>query len=316
MNLFFKKLITICLSVVFAMFLLELGCQAFFFFVVKKQLDDQRNNALHYYMPSDDPMLYYVLKANYRMVKEGKILHIDGNGQRDDGNNSNAPYKIALFGDSVPFGMSMSQDETPSARLQALVGDSVRVINFSMPGYGLAEIGHFFTLKYPVYKPQEIYYVLNLNDFSRRNTIYEGGDNGLYRIYNPPFFKMPFFIRKAIYRFVKEGKMSSIRWYRWLFEGNKNHLLPQMAQMAALAKQNNSKFSVLLFPPAVGYENGVFKLQDVFDEITQYCHENNISVVSPVQELSKDVYGLQDNTDHLTQKGCETLANYIQNTRK
>lgn len=311
MKIFYKKLITISLSIVFTLFLLEIACQAFFFFVIKKQLEEQLNNPLHYYTTTDDPVLYYVLKPNYRTQKDGKKIHIDQNGLRDDGDKTTAAHKIALIGDSVPFGISLSQEETPSARLQTLVGDSTKVLNLGMPGYGLEEIEHFFALKCPVYKPQEIYYVLNINDFSRRNTIYEGADNGLYRIYKTPFFKIPFFIRKATYRFVKEGKMSSIYWYHWLFEGNKAPLLPLLGKMDALAKQNNARFSVLLFPPAVGYENGVFKLQDVFDEISLYCHNNNISVESPIQEFSKNVYELQDNTDHLTHKGSDVLAKYI-----
>jgi hypothetical protein len=316
MNLFYKKLITISLSTAFAFLILELGCQALFHFVVKKQFNEQRTNPLHYYMLSDDPMLYYVLKSNFQIEKDGKSIRIDKNGQRDDGDKQNAPHKIALFGDSVPFGLAVSQEETPSARLQALVGDSTKVINFSIPGYGLAEIAHFFALKYPIYKPQEVYYVLNINDFSVRNTVYEGADNNLYRVYNPPFFKMSFFFRKAVARFIKGGDFSSIKWYRWLFEGNKAQLLPQITQMATLAKQNNARFSVILFPPAVGYENGVFKLQDVFDGITQYCRDNNITIENPVQEFSKNVYDLQDHSDHLTPKGCDVMAKYILNTRK
>lgn len=306
-----KKLIAMLFGTTFALALLEIACQAFFALSVAKQLEAQRNDPLHYYTASDDPLLYYTLKAGYQIEKDGKRIRINEQGIRDDGDHANAPRKIALLGDSVPFGIALSQEQTATARLQTMLGDSVKVFNFGTPGYGLEEISHFLELKHPLYKPDHVYYLLNLNDFSRRNTIYEGADNGLYRIYNRPFLKMPFFIKKAIYRFVKEGKMSSVPWYRWLFEGNKAKLLPELQQMSDYAKQNGSTFSVILFPPAIGYEGGQFVLQDVFDEIGQFCKTNNIPVSAPVAEFGKDVYGLQDNTDHFTPAGCEVMAQFL-----
>lgn len=311
MNNFWKKLIAITLGIFVALFLLEIACQAFFIVSVSKQLESQRNDPLHYYQASSDPIFRYELKPGYRMEKDGRRIRINDQGIRDDEDQSNRPRKIALLGDSVPFGISLSQEETPPARLQLLTGDSIKVLNFGTPGYGLEEIVHFLEKKFPVYQPQKVIYVLNLNDFSRRNTIYEGADNGLYRIYHRPFFKLPFFIRKAVYRYIKQGKMSSVKWYRWMFEGNKTRLLPLLNQMAGYAKSNGSEFSILLFPPAVAYENGNFALQDIFDEITGYCRENGIPVIAPVAEFSQNVYDLQDNTDHCTPKGCEVMAHVI-----
>ena len=311
MKNFWKKAIAVLLGVFFALFLLEIACQAFFAIAVSKQLESQRNDPLHYYQASADPVFRYELKPGYQIEKDGRRIRINTQGIRDDEDRTDQPRKVALLGDSVPFGISLSQEETPSARLQQLTGDSIKVLNFGTPGYGLEEIVRFLEVKYPVYKPQKVYYVLNLNDFSRRNTIYEGADNGLYRIYDRPFIKMPFFIRKAVYRYVKEGKMSSVKWYRWLFDGNKDRLLPVLKQMSDFTKSNGSEFKVVLFPPAVAYENGQFVMQDVFDEISAYCRDNGIPVVSPVTEFSQQVYDLQDNTDHFTPKGCEVMAKVV-----
>ncbi|MEO1260462.1 MAG: hypothetical protein AAFZ15_16825 [Bacteroidota bacterium] len=311
MNNFSKKLVAILFGVVFALVLLEIACQVLYQFLVVPSLTDQQNNKLHYYIPSDDPRLSYQMKPNYRITHEERRLAINKHGFRDDSDETSFPATVALFGDSVPFGQGIDQSQMPSAELQQLTGDSIKVVNFGTCGYGLEELEAYLETKYNVYQPNTIYYFLNLNDFSRRNSIYEGGDNGLYRIYKKPFFKLPFFIRKAMYRYVKEGKMSSVKWYTWMYEGNKDRLLPIIPRMAGFAKSNGSEFKVLLFPPAVGYENGTFLLQDIFDEISVYLKKENIDVIAPVEAFSKNTDQLQDNTDHFEPPGSKVIAQFI-----
>ena len=306
-----KKLAAILIGVIFALVLLEIACQVLFQVMVVPTLNAQQEDKLHYYIPSDDPRLSYQMKPNYQIQHEGRRLAINKYGFRDDSDKTDFPSTVALFGDSVPFGQGLDQTESAPAELQKFVGDSIKVINFGTCGYGLEELTAYLETKYDVYKPQQIYYFLNMNDFSRRNSIYEGGDNGLYRIYNKPFFKLPFFIRKAIYRYMKEGKMSTVKWYRWMYEGNKDSFLPIIKQMHSFAKSNGSDFRVVLFPPAVAYENGVFALQDIFDEITAYCETNGIHIIAPVEEFSHDVYLLQNNTDHFEPAGSKVMAQAI-----
>ncbi|MEZ4933836.1 MAG: hypothetical protein R2788_17155 [Saprospiraceae bacterium] len=241
-----KKLAAILFGVVFALVLLEIGCQILYKVLVTPSLKAQQADQLHYYIPSDDPRLTYQMKPGYHIQLDDRRLAINQYGFRDDSDETDFPKTVALFGDSVPFGQGLDQTESAPAELQKLVGDSIKVVNFGTCGYGLEELKAYLETKYNVYKPQTIYYFLNLNDFSRRNSIYEGGDNGLYRIYKTPFFKLPFFINKAIYRYVKEGKMSSVKWYKWMFEGNKEQFLPIITEMADFAKSNGSDFRVLL----------------------------------------------------------------------
>lgn len=306
-----KKLAAIIFGMLFAFLLLEIGCQVLYQFLVQPSLTAQQNHELHYYIASENPALAYQMKPGYNIQFEDRRLAINQFGFRDDSEETNFASTVALFGDSVPFGQGLDQSEMPSAQLQQLTGDSIKVINFGTCGYGMEELEAYLKTKYDVYKPQTIYYFLNLNDFSKRNSIYEGGDNGLYRIYNKPFFKLPFFIRKAIYRYMKDGKMSSIKWYSWMFEGNKEAFLPIINRMADFAKSNGSTFKVVLFPPAVGYENGQFQLNEVFDEITTYCKKNNLAVIAPVAEFSQNVYELQDNTDHFEAPGSRVMAEFI-----
>lgn len=307
-----RKLSLLAVSVLAAVVLLEAACQVLFARAVVPQLEARRNDPLHYYAPSDDPRLVYGLKPGYHMKKDGRTLRIDRHGLRNADDEPGGVRPVALLGDSVPFGIGLSQEQTPSAALQRLAGADVRILNFGVPGYGLEEIGRFLERIHPVYRPERIYYVLNLNDFSRRNTVYEGGDNGLFRIYERPFWKLPFFLRKAVYRGIKGGRMSSVRWYRWLYEGNKRELLPQVERMADFAEREGSRFTVVLFPPVVAYgADGRFALQDVFDELGRFLRARRISVIAPVDEFGRDVRGFQDETDHLTPAGSEALARIV-----
>ncbi len=306
-----KKLAAIFIGVSVALALLEIGCQTLFRVLVAPKLEAQQADELHYYIPSDDPRLAYQMKPNYKIQLPDRRLAINSHGFRDDSDETDFPRTIALFGDSVPFGQGLDQSESAPAELQKLVGDSIKVVNFGTCGYGLEELAVYLQSKFAVYRPQTVYYFLNLNDFSRRNSIYEGGDNGLYRIYKRPGLKLPFFIRKAVYRFVKGGKMSSVQWYRWMYEGNKDRLLPLVKDMADFAKSNGSEFKVVLFPAAVAYENGSFALQDIFDEILEYCQQNRIPAIAPVKEFSQNVYELQNHTDHFTPAGSRVMAGVI-----
>ena len=306
-----KKLALLAVGLLAAGLLLEGACRALYAFAVAPQLAAQRNDPAHYYEASDDPVLAYRLKPDCRIEKDGRVVRINRDGMRDDRDGLAAPSSVALLGDSVPFGIALSQDETPAAALQRLAGNETRILNFSVPGYGLMELRNQAEQMFALFRPDRVCYVLNLNDFSMRNTVTEGADNGLYRMYAPPALKTPFFLRKAIYRFMKGGRMSSVRWYRWLYEGNKTKLLPVVREMAEYARSRGSEFVVVLFPPRVAFENGRFVLQDVFDEIAGYLQGQGIPVFAPVAEFGADVRSLQDETDHLTAAGSEVMARAI-----
>ncbi|GAB4243327.1 MAG: hypothetical protein Kow0027_02370 [Saprospiraceae bacterium] len=310
MREFLKKTVAMLIGVVVALVLLELACQAFYAFYVTKKLTAQQQDPLHYYQPSEDPVLVYELKPGYSIEKDGRRIHINANGIRDDEDQTHAPRRIAILGDSVPFGTALSQEETLPAALQRLSGDSVKVLNFGTPGYGLEEISRFLEIHWPQYRPQKVVYLLNLNDYSRRNTVYEGADNGLYRIYKKPFLKMPFLIRKAIYRMVKGGQMSSVAWYRWLYEGNKKEGLAEIEKMKKLADEKGFEFEVVLFPPAVAYSDG-FQLEDVAQDLENELDSRGIPFYAPIEVFSENTAALQDNTDHMTPEGCEKLAQWM-----
>ncbi len=306
-----KRLLALLIGLVVALVLVELGCQVFYALFVKPKLEAQRRDAFHYYQPSKDARLVYELRPGYRIEKDGRRIHIDSGGIRDDGDHRHAPRKIAIIGDSVPFGTALSQEQTLPAALQRLLGDTVKVYNFGVPGYGLEEISRLLEIRWPQYKPQQVIYLLNFNDFSRRNTVYEGADNGLYRMYHPPLLKMPFLLRKAVYRIVKGGKMSSVAWYRWLYQGNRDEGLVELIHMADYARQQGFSFSVVLFPPAVAYTPEGFALETEFRALCDELSRHHIPCYDATPAFAPNPSAFQDNTDHLLPEGSRTLAQWM-----
>lgn len=305
-----KRLCAIGIGVGVALIIVELGCQALFAMLIAPGLEKLRSDPLHYYTISSDPCLGYELLPNYSIHKDGRRIRINTDDIRGDTGNYTAT-KVAILGDSVPFGTGLSQEQTLSVALQHLLGDTVEVLNFGVPGYGLEEISRLLEVRWPQYQPQTVVYLLNLNDFSRRNTIYEGADNGLYRIYRRPFLKTPFFVRKAIYRIMKRGQMSSETWYRWLYEGNIKAGMAEIERMASFARQREVHFAVVLFPPAVAYTEKDFGLRDVFENLSERISASGLPCFAPVDIFAQHVAELQDNTDHLLPKGCKVLAEYL-----
>ena len=228
MKNFSRNLIAALIGVFISFLLLEVLCQAFFIFVVAKDLEAKRNNPLHYYTASDDPALRYVLKPGYWIEKDGRKIVINGLGIRDDSDSTAYLRKVALLGPAVPllpFGIRLSQEDTPPAVLQRLAGESIKVLNFGVPGYGLEEIQRFLEIKYPIYKPQQIFYIL-IPTTSPAATPSTRVLKQPVAYIGPRFFKLPFFVGKAIYHFMQGGVWSSVRWYLWMYEGGKKKGLP------------------------------------------------------------------------------------------
>lgn len=307
----FKRAVAIFIGLVVAVGLLEVICQVFYAFYIAPRLAAQQQHELHYYQPSKDPRLVYELKPGYHIETEGRRIAIDANGIRDDGQYRQARRKIAIIGDSVPFGTGLSQEQTLPAALQQLLGDSIKVLNLGVPGYGLEEISRLLEIRWPQYQPEEVIYLLNFNDFSRRNTVYEGADNGLYRIYCPPGLKMPFLLRKAVYRIVKGGEMSSVAWYHWLYEGNKAEGLAELERMAHYARNKGFGFSVVLFPPAIAYTSAGFALESEFKDLCSELSKRSIPCYDATPALASNPPAFQDNTDHLLPEGSEALAAWM-----
>ena len=186
---------TVAVQVIVCVIAVELACQAYFV-VLSRRLSARRQSPDNYIEVSDDPNLVYQLARGKTITLENRRLKINRYGIREDSDDLfSRHHRLALLGDSVAFGIELSQDETLTAVLQRQLDPTVeqlKVLNFGVPGYSLSEMPEWLKTACGRYHPTDVIYLLNLNDFSRRDSIYDGADNGLYRTYRRPLFMLPF----------------------------------------------------------------------------------------------------------------------------
>lgn len=301
----------------------ELACQAYFYAMVKPGWDELRASTDHFFERSPDPRLGYALRRGYSIDRSDRQLHINTHGIRDETDAVPPPeaHTIAVLGDSVVFGILLSQDQTVTALLQKRLDPSaaaVRILNFGVSGYSLAEFTPFYESLAPTYTPDHVVYVFNPNDFSVRGTVYEGGDNGLYRMYHPPVIKTPWFIRKAIYRGKKGGPQPTGPWYEWLYQGTKDESLPAVLTIRDAAKSRGATFSVYLFPSGNTYTPSGNTLADEFAEIGAWLTAHQIVWSDGTPDFAGSHAQDIDETDHPTAEGnirfAEALERHLERT--
>ena len=314
------------LGLFFALIILEICCQIYTLYL-DKQWEAIKANSGHYFKASRHDSLVYELASNFSMEKDNRRLWINRFGIREVENAIYDLPKIAILGDSVVFGIGLSQEQTISSLLQEAInrtGASLKVLNFGVPGYGLDELVEYLKIKEKIYNVDQVIYILNPNDFARRNSIYEGADAGLYRMYYQPIFKSLWFLRKAIYRINKYNTLddyhklkASVKWYQWLFKGNKDAGYDHIKEMALYANEKGISFTVVLLPAGVAYNrNGSYGLSDMYESIGAFLKVNNINYIDPTDEFGSNVEKYFDPTDHLTFEGnvqmVEILRRYLE----
>ncbi|GAB3994312.1 hypothetical protein GCM10028807_31780 [Spirosoma daeguense] len=290
--------------------IIELVAQAFYFVVVKRQLDSVKNSAFFYLQKSDNPDLGYELRPRFNILNDGRLLKINKQGVRESSDTTQKQKRrIGLLGDSVVFGINQSQDSTLSELTESVRKDTIEVINLGVPGYATPQMVPQFAKYQPIYQFDEVVYVLNLNDFTLRNSMYEGADNGVYRYFNPPSFKSLWFLRKLIYRIKKKGEVTyNTDYYHWAFDGTKEKIFDSLHQ---LKEQTKVPFSVIILPSGASYKNNTYELADMTSEIESFLKKENIRYASPVKLYSENTSKMLDGTDHLTIAGNKVMAQVI-----
>lgn len=313
-----RRGLALAMGAFLSLVLFEGACQLYALYL-GFQWEKIRTNPNHYYRASASEVLGYELSPGVSLEVEGRRLRINGNGIRDETEELPADAtKIALLGDSVVFGLDLSQEQTISALLQQRLdaaGERVEVLNFGCPGYGTAELVEHLRFKGAIYRPRLVVYVLNPNDFCRRNTVREGGDTGIYRIYCKPFFKGPWMVRKAIYRMKKGDMTGSTAWYRWLWEGGGEAGLADVAAMAEVAASQGATFTVFLLPAKCAYgPGGSYALQDEHDAIKAFLAKNAIPCIDPLAALGADPERYFTPTNHLHPAGNDLVADMLRDS--
>ena len=291
----------------------ELACQIQAARIMRRQ-HALRARPDHYYRPSENPVLVYELARDRTVEKEGRVLRLNRHGIRDDENGIPAADRlIAILGDSIVFGKGITQDQTLTAFLQSAMdpsGSKVRILNFGVPGYNLPELLEQLKVKDAIYRAHHIVYIFNPNDFCLRDTRYEGADNGMYRMYKPPILKSPWFLRKMIYQWRKEGVVS-VGWYRWLYRGNRDQALGVIMDMASYAQARDAKFTVAFVPAGCAYTETGYLLEDVYKDLFDALTARGVEVISPIEAFEANPPAFFTDTDHLTVAGNQLMAEIL-----
>lgn len=276
-----------------------------------------KDHPRHRYQLSSNPALGYELKPG----REIGNLWINKYGVRDESNELVADRRrVALVGDLVTFGIWQSQEITIASQAQHLLdlaAEPAKVLNIGVPGYGVTEIEENFRAKDAIYHFDDALYLLNLNDFTRRDSVYECADNGLYRMYRPPAWRSLYLSRKAFYRLQKHGslrasKESRDRWYHWLFEGNREFAQTKIQEMARYARASGIRFAVLILPVGSAFEpDGSYRLAGLVDQIIGMLEDVGVDHVDPSERFFRQPGKLIDRTEHLTEAGNGLLAEIV-----
>ena len=259
----------------------------------------------HYLQRSESPVLGYEHIPGKTVQWARRRLQINAHGIRADTDDTfGGRQRIGLLGDSVTFGVTQSQDQTLSALLQVQLdeqGTDAAVINLGTAGYGLEELAEYLPLKDAVYDLDTCIYIFNPNDFSRRNSIYEGGDNGSYRMYYRPVFTSLWFLTKTWKKLISRG--NPLPWYRFIYHGNRDRGFADLEKLVRYAKTQGIKFAVVLMPSEYAYRDSAYLLDEEYTQIQSYLRQRDVAVIFPREEFSRNIAVLYDTTDHLRVEG-------------
>lgn len=314
-----KKLTLLAIGAFFALLATELFCQGAFLLIQANWRSDKFQHNF-YFERSEDWRLAYQLRRDYEITIDGRRLRINKHGIRDDADDVAAgARKIAILGDSVAFGFNLDQNDTIPAAMQRMLDPSaerIKALNFGTPGYALREYVESLRALDRVYKVDAVVCILNPNDFTLRHTLYEGGDNGLNKMFYRPVLMTPYFIMKLLYRMKKGDDFPGLGWYQWIYRGTKERNLPYFAAMRDHCRERGIPFKVVIMPSGRVWRDGRYALGAEAAEIAEYLDAEGIAHSFPVDRFggpaeTNDGTGFYDNTDHFTPRGCEEMARVI-----
>lgn len=257
-------------------------------------------------VPSTDPVLMW----EYRPHARHRSIETNRYGFRDqDFESPSKPagiWRVAFVGDSVTLGLGVELDQTferlcvkqahtlaPERPLQAL--------NFGIDGYNTAQIAELLRTRVVVFEPDEVVYVMCLNDFDR-------SDSSAEKI---RYFRKPasFLLEdlSVLYR-----RMSGIEFHRYHFERNRSATFQEILGMKQ-ALAGPKRFLVAIVP--VFFEGrhdfADYALRDIHAAVGAFCRQNAIEVLDllPAFERSgQDAASLALDPWHLSVAGHALVA--------
>jgi lysophospholipase L1-like esterase len=221
--------------------------------VARLALDDEESA----YRRSDDPILGFELKPNYRSPHpdaQQTYAHSNAHGQRDVERSLAKPpgtRRILVLGDSVVEGHGLLDLETTLPRqLERALGEGREVLNFGVSGYCTRAEVELLETKGLAFDPDAVILVFTLNDFENFNHVAFLHATPSSR----PAFADALYAHSALFRSValrtdlfELGRESDpVGWNRNAVGGN--NVVDGLARLAALAGREGFDVLVAVWP--------------------------------------------------------------------
>ncbi len=309
-----NALAAIALGALLSLVGLELVSQVYVRQRIFPQWDREMAHPNYLYHRSAAPGLTYELRPHAEFENEaGQRLRINAHSIRENSDELFPEHhRVAVLGDSVVFGFMTDQNHTLADRLQQRVDPEVehtKVFNFGMGGMNLAEVVAFLRARDAVYDIHETVFLLNWNDLAPRDSVYEGADNGLYRMHRRPSFMTPWVLRKLVYRYQKNEGYPS--WYQWMFDGNRDWAFDQLAELADYCRGEDIHLAVVPLPSALSLTGDDYTIETQHAAVTARLTALDVPFADPWREFLSDAEHRFDHTDHFRAPGNLEMAREI-----
>jgi len=312
------RVLTITLTVLILFVLLEVTLQLW---------PNQKSNGILptelFTKSSSDTLIYELRPDSY--VDEIYVTSINSFGIRDkEYEKETEKYRILIIGDSVPFGLGVSDGENFADLLEEKFNNSVEVLNFGVPGYKATQIVELLRLKGIQYNPDLVIYSYTLNDADNYNNgidLFFQDDVSACKIYlTVPiecFLKSILkksevldFISGRAYNIIKGRSYTD--YYTSIYQDSNKvrEVSESFATLYSLSEQEDFGVLLLLIPLISDFDN--YKWQHIHDQVTTLASNQNIPTLDLLPSFQQhSVSNLRvDNADviHPNQQGHELIA--------
>jgi lysophospholipase L1-like esterase len=233
-------------------------------------------------VPSSDPVLMW----EYRPHASHRSIETNRYGFRErDFDNERKPegvWRVAFAGDSVTLGIGVAPDETFERRLEreapALAAQHVQALNFGIDGYNTEQVAELVKTRVLVFEPDEVVYVMCLNDFDRT-------DSSAEKI---RYFRKPksFFLEDLR---VLDRRLRGIEFHRYHFQKNRDATFDAILGMKRDVDSKRARFLVAIVP--VFFEGhhdfSAYPLRDIHDAIAAFCRRNGIDAYDLLPDFER-----------------------------
>ena len=247
----------------------------------------------------------YELRPNFRGRTYEAALSINSYGLRDEErpiSGENQAYRIAVFGDSVTFGIGVESEDTFPKLMERHLNDAydseIQVFNFGVPSYNTVNEYHYFRERYDQFTPHAvIFQFLVGNDTILSNP--PGSPKGINRFRGTRMVK-------DLLRHLYSYEFLAVRYYRLRYDILFRNLQRQAAPSSDMRKAQEGadteevaarephdekaqapagEVAARMTHDARLYADefqGWVEAQYTFGEIAEFCREKQIPVIFAV----------------------------------